>query len=390
MSTEKPQPSARRRVEIRVPETYKKIDETVWEELEKYLFCGFLTSVSTVVGQPFVFKSMNHNELRLVEFMKPGRASVPEARSFFRTAFIAHSIFFVNGQNALFDRPRHIGRLVKTVSKIPAPVQEKILSSLSSLNERASNLYPLVEIYVYENRSRFKWLHTKGSPIHSGLHTGIPGTDELGMNLCQQTWTSLSRMIENREEMERDWSNAKFIGGCFAGKGVKAIEERDRGRLETERVEREELKLKVLFRYLNRGTDNKEPEETITLPDGRKASVAKKFKAESAEELAEELSAALSGEKDYHDLVIERKRAEYQERAKTIELQKNSYLRRPEMEARGPSIGGGGSRILGGRAAADAYMKRMDALRLDQAESAQRQMVEGAKQSSDEGEDGGA
>jgi hypothetical protein len=208
------------------------------------------------------------------------------------------------------------------------------------------------------------------------------------MNMCQQTWTALCQMIDHREDMEREWANAKFIGGCFAGKGVRQIEERDRGRLEQERVDREELKIKVLYRYLNRTEDGKDPEEFIKLPDGRTASVAKRFKAESAEELASELSAALSGEKDYHDLVIERKRQEFIERSKELDLQRNAYLRRPELPVNGPAVGGGGSRILGGRAEADAYLKRMEEIRVKQAQAAQLQMAKGLEENSDGGEEG--
>lgn len=381
------QQPVRQRVELRLPENYKQVDETVWEELEKHLFTGFLTSTSTIVGQSFVFKTLNHNELRLVEFMKPTRVSAPEARAHFRTAFIAHSIFIVNGSNALFDRPRHINKLIRTVAKLQPRVQEKILESLASLNQRAARLYPLVEVYSYENRSRFKWFHTRGTPVHSDGSTGVPGTGDLGMNLCQQTWTALSQMIDHREDMEREWSNAKFIGGCFAGKGVRSIDERDRGRLERERVDREELKIKVLFKYLNRSEDGREMEEVINLPDGRKATVAKKFKAESAEELLTELSAALSGEKDYHDLVIEKKRQEFFERSKELEVQRNAYLRRPELPVNGPAVGGGGSRILGGRAEADAYLKKMNEIRIRQAEAAQRQAH--APDENSESSDGG-
>lgn len=388
MAGEDMQPAPRRRVEIRVPENYKQVDESVWEELEKHVFTGFLTSTSTIVGQSFVFKTLNHHELKLIDFMRPGRASASEGRAHFRAAFIAHSVFFVNGQNVLFDRPKHISKLVRTVSKLQPRVQDKIIEALAALNERAARLYPLVEVYAYENRSRFRWSYVRGVPVHDDVNTGVPGTGVLGMNLCQQTWTALCQMIDRREEMEREWSNAKFIGGCFAGKGVRSIDERDRGRLEKERVDREDLKMKVLYRYLNRTAGGKDPEEVISLPDGRKASVAKKFKAESAEELANELSAALSGEKDYHDLVIERKRQEFVERSRELELQRNSYMRRPELPLSAPSVGGGGSRILGGRAEADAYLKRMEEIRVRQAEAAQRQQARGPEESSDGGGEG--
>lgn len=362
-----------KRIRIELPETYKKVDESVWEELESYLFLGFLTSPSTVAGQSFVFKTLNHHELRNIRFMRSMKATMAETKASFTAAFIAHSVFMVNGHNALHDRARSINRLIRTVSKISPKVQDKILDNLSHLNARVSFLFPLVDVYAYENRSRFRWYQLGTYPVHDPRSTGLPGTEELGMTMCQQTWTSINILIDRRETAEREWAHAKFIGSCFAGKGVRPIEERDRARLETERVDREEKKIKVLHAYLNRSTGEADGPQLMKLPDGRMAEVKRKFKAESAEELRDELSAALSGEKDFHDLVIEQKEREYRERHKSIEADrmKLMYGSRPN-EAGRPSGAGGGSRILGSRKEAEEYLKRMEEVRVRQMEAAQQ------------------
>jgi hypothetical protein len=358
-------PARKRKVTIVVPETYKKVSDEVWQELETFLYMGFLTATSVIHDQAFVFKTTNQLELRLVNHMRSTSPSKLDVKNFFRSQFIAYSIFMINGRNALFERPRHIDRLINTISRLPVVVQDKIIENLAALNERAARLYPLVEVYAYENRSRFKWMHTRLSPVHTALNTGIPGTDEIGMNLCQQTWVALNHIIDRREDMERDWSHAKFIGSCFAGKGIRSIDERDRSRLDKERVEREELKMKVLWKYLNRtsyGDDG--PEDLIVLPGGRKASVVKKFKAETAEELAAEMSAAASGEKDYHDLVIEQKQKEMRERAIVMNRERMQMYASPKLLPGSQSSTG--SRILGGKQEADAYLKRMAELREEQ------------------------
>lgn len=361
-----------KRIKIELPETYKKVDESVWEELESYLFLGFLTTSSTVSNQSFVFKTLNHNELRNIRFMRSVRANMSETKAAFTAAFIAHSIFMVNGHNALHDRARSIGRLVKTVSKIPGRVQDKILENLSHLNSRVTWLYPLVDVYAYENRSRFRWYQLGSFPVHDCRATGLSGTEELGMTMCQQTWTSINNLIDRRETAEREWAHAKFIGSCFAGKGVRPIEERDRARLETERVERDEKRIKVLHSYLNRTTGEQEGPQLLKLPDGRMAEVKRKFKAESAEELRDELSAALSGEKDYHDLVIEQKEREFRERHKGIEADRMKLMYGGSERMGGRPAGSGGSRILGGKKEAEDYLRRMEELRLKQMEAAQQ------------------
>jgi hypothetical protein len=369
------QPNPNRRIQIDVPETYKKVDDSVWEELESYLNIGFLTSTATINDHNFIFKTLNHNEIRNVKFMQSSRAMGSESRAFFTAAFIAHSIFMIDGNNALFERSRSISRLIKIISKLQTKTQEKIIENLSYLNARISYLYPLVEVYAYENRSRFRWHQLNSHPIHDSRSTGLSGTDELGMNMCQQTWTSMNVLIDRRETAEREWSHAKFIGSCFAGKGVRPIEEKDKARLETERSEREEKKLKVLHDYLNRSFDDSEKNlRLVTLPDGRKAEVKKRYKSESADELANELSAALSGEKDYHDLVIEQKEREFRERHRNIETQRSKLMygtgSSETPETLGTPIGAGsGSRVLGGRKEVDAYIKRMEETKIKQMEA---------------------
>lgn len=356
------------RVRITVPDYYKSVSDEVWVDLEQYLFTGFLTSPAEVLGKTFVFKSLNHVEVGALSYLRPAGGSAMELQSSFRSSFIAHSVFIVDGENALYRRPAHIRKLVRLFSKLSSDVQAKIVETLRILNEKAARLHPLTEVYVHENRSRYKWLQLASIPVHSPLATGIAGTDELGMNYCQQTWTALNRLLDERETVEREWTNAKFVGSCFAGKGVRAIDERDRSRRERERVEREDRKMEVLYMYLNRqGPGDTNKPATVTLPDGRLASVTKKFQADSVEELADQLSAALSGEKDHHDLVVERRMSQIRKVRDRMEseryaMYRGSTLKDGSFDSTSVPLHGP-SRVLGGRAEADAQLRRMKAVR---------------------------
>jgi len=279
----------------------------------------------------------------------------------------------VDGVNTIYERPRHINRLIKVISKLNPKLQNKILENLAYINQRATRLFPLAESYCHENRSRYRWLQTHNIPIHSPMATGIPGTDTLGMNYCQQMWTAVNRIIDRRDDMERDWQNAKFVGSCFAGKGVRSVDEKDRMRHEKERVEREEQKIKVLHDYLNRKSGVEEPKPKVHLPDGRSAELFEgtqsdgKFRAETAEELAEQLERALAGEKDFHDLVIEAKERELRVRANSIKMAQQSFFHRPPVPPGfGENIGGGGTKVIGDRAIAEEYLARMKSLQSEQ------------------------
>lgn len=374
------------RVRITLPEHYKPVNDEVWADLESYLYQGFLSGSAYFYDKTFVFKTLNHHELRLIQFVRPLRVSPIGLRDAYRSLFIAHSTMMVDGENVLPGRPRRVSRLSRIFSRMDSGVLERIMDQLSALNERASRLHPLTEVYVHENRSRFRWLHSMGSPVHSPANTGIAGTDEIGMNYCQQAWSALNRLLDVRERMERDWTNAKFVGSCFAGKGVRAIDERDKARRERERTELEELKMRLLHSYLNR-TSSKETGEVVSLPDGRSASVVGRFRADSAEELRDQLQRSLSGEKDHHDLVVEQQMRHVHERARSIEEARQRIFRLPAGAAPAPESPVGPSRVIGGRDAAEAHLARIRALQFAQVERFHRQ-IPGDEEASDERGDG--
>lgn len=304
------------KIKIEVPEVYRQVDNSVWEELEIYLFRSFLTSPAIIADQHFVFKTLNHHEIANINFHKPIRGTSEEVQKRYRSTLIAYSVFMIDGENVLHQRAEYLRKLINVFGKMDNAALEVIVQNLSHLNKRATFLFPLTESYVHENRSRFKWYHIKQTSINSPIVTGITGTDILGMNYCQQMWTTLNHLQDIKEEMERDWSNSKFIGSCFNSKGVRPIEEKDRGRREKERQDQEDLKMKVLYRYLNRNEkgESVEPKDVMTLPDGRKVIVESRSIAESVDELAEQLSSSLSGEKDAHDEIIEKALKKMQEK----------------------------------------------------------------------------
>jgi hypothetical protein len=364
-----------RRIQIKLPEQYRSVDEEVWTDLESYLYQGFLVSPAYLFGKTFVFKTLNHHELRHIQYFKPLRTSAIESRESFRAVFIAHSLFMIDGENLLIGRSKRFPKLIRIIMKMTPEVQDKIMDALASLNERASRLHPLTEIYVHENRSRYRWMHSHHSPIHSVTNTGIFGTDEIGMNYCQQAWTALNNLLDTKEEMERGWTNAKFIGSCFAGKGVRSIDEKDRARKERERTEQEELKMKVLHAYLNRKLGTSDSEEVVELPNGKKAIVASRFRADSAQDLANQLSAALSGEKDHHDLIVEAQMEKVRIRIEDMEGSRLKIFQNPGFGSNKTNMDpNSGSRVLGGKDEADALISRLRGLQRDQLERYHRQI----------------
>jgi len=350
-------------VKIQVPDSYLHgTRDEVWEELERYIFTGFLTAPTHVAGRTFVFKTVNQLEVRNLELMRPLRTSPVEVTAAFKAAFISHSILMVDGENVLWERPRHIRRLTSIVAKLHPAAQDEILVNLRALNMRAVRLHPLVEAYVHENRSRYRWNQLSSINVHSPASTGIPGTEDVGMNWCQLTWTALNRILDRREEMEWNWMHAKFTGSCFNPKGVKSVDERDRGRRERERTEVEDLKMRVLHDYLNRrvGPGGKRQERLTQLPDGRMAVVEGNHRRDSVQDLAEQLQNHLNGVRDHHDMVVMEWERKKEERKADFETERRGIRSGiPSSDvARLPGAVGDSSRIIGSKSDADALISK--------------------------------
>lgn len=351
------------RIRIDLPENYDQpFDDSVWEDLEVLLYQGFLVSHADIQNKHFVFKTLNHLELRSIDLMRMGSSKSEDSKLRFRASFIAHSVLMADGVNVLWERPKHINRLIKLFMNLNSKVQEKIIENLAVLNDRSTRCYPLTEVYVHENRSRYRWNQYKNSQLNSSTVTGIHGTELIGMNQCQLTWVALNHFIDKKDEIERDWANAKFIGGCMAGKGMRSLDDRDRARLEREKSDILEKKVEVLKSYLNRTIGVELPKNITTLPDGRVAEVVTRNRAESAQELKDQLTAALNNEKDAHDLIVEQHFQKAKARNIEIEMERRKLLSRATKTlSQNPD---GGSEFIS-KNDAESRVKRLQDIRIN-------------------------
>ncbi len=305
-----------KKIVVSLPDSYvnrNSVDD-YWDEIELFITRGFLTCKMSIKDLNVVFKTVNHKEISLINDMYFYNENKK------MDAYIAFSIFMMNGVQCLINRDETINRVVDLVGGMDTSVKNEIVSKLSHLNMRSNRLHKLVEFYAYEPRSRYKWLSVKGTRITDENNTGVPGTSRIGMNYCQESWVALSTIIDIKNEVESNWTNAKFVGSCFAGKAIKEVYDRDNANKENEIKEREERKASVLSTYINsiHGVDNATQKRYEMLPDGRRAEIVSKNVAETAEQLADQLSMALSGEKDEHDRIVEMEIKKIRERENKI------------------------------------------------------------------------
>lgn len=306
-----------------------EVNPEVYKDVEPLLYRGFLTLPAEINGVPFVFKSLNYHEFELLKFYGNFDRPTPE----FWGTFLAHGVFVVGGVNILPERERWITKLTELFNGLPSDAMSRMIRHLSEVNRRASVAIYLTEAYAMETMSRYRWLQLKGLDLTSVSVTGIDGTQRLGLNTAQQVWRAINSIEDRNEAYERDWEHAKFVGSCFAGKGIQKVYNQDARRRRQEREDRMSRKDKVLRQWVL----GEDVQDGVVSGPGVVMSVSR-----SVEELTVQLEKDIRGEKDWHDRVVEeheaRIRAGHIERRQQLEqVTRDSLERLPERGV----VGGG-------------------------------------------------
>lgn len=317
------------------PPKQVEVNPQILKDVEPMLFRGFLHVSVEINGVSFVLKSLNHHEFELLQLLVDPSDQRGVRR--FYNHFLAYGVLMVDGVNILPDRDQYIPEIVNLFSSLDERVRRRIIRHMSEVNRRASRAVVLTEVYSLETTSRLRWSQHHKVDLTSPAVTGFAGTQNLGMNWAQLTWRAVNYYEDQREVIEREWENAKFIAGAFAGsKGLSPINSQDKQRREREQSERSSRRDRIL-RSVVMGEDVSQ--------EGAKKGAPMKA-ARTVEELADQLEKDLRGEKDWHDLVIEahdrRIREEREERE-----QKLRDLREQHVSKYGDNPVFGGTEVLG-------------------------------------------
>lgn len=285
---------------VRIPQD-PEVNPEVYRDVEPYLFRGFLTQTTTLnegseKAVSLVFKTVNHHEHELIR-LSGGYGNKGEPTPQFWQLFLSYSLLMVGGVNILPERDQWLLKLSSDLFReLPSTTKGAIIRSLGELNRRASRAVALTECYVLEKYSRYRWYQVHGFDLTSTSLTGIPGTQQLGMNWAQLIWTALNRIEDRRDSLEQDWEHAKFIGSCFGNKGVQKVYRQDARRKREEREERlakkdSVLKHILLGEPLRDGAHVRDGVVWVT--------------ARTNEELIDQMNKDLRKEKDLHDYLVE-------------------------------------------------------------------------------------
>lgn len=268
-----------------------EVNPEVYKDVDPLLFRGFLIVPAEINGVSFVFKSLNHHEFNLLSLMATLDSRKAETR--FYSTFLAHGVFMVDGINILPNRDQHLPKVIEFFQSLEKTARDRVVLHLSEINKRANRAVALSEAFSLETASRIRWAQMKGIDVTSTAVTGIQGTSNLGMNWAQLTWRAINHFEDIRDKAEREWENAKFIASAMAGKGMNKVHSQDKRRREQEQTERQEKKDKILrFALLGEPLDQASKGVPVMV-------------ARTVDELADQLTKDLKGEKDWHDMVVD-------------------------------------------------------------------------------------
>lgn len=304
-----------------------EVNPEVYRDVEPLLFRGFLTLSAEINGVHFVFKSLNQHEMDLLRLMQPSDRGSPS----FWNLFLAYGVLMVDGVNVLPERDRWIPKIADTFKNFQPTVRNRIVRHISEINRRASNAVTLTECYAMEKYSRYRWYQLQSMDLTSMSVTGVPGTDRLGLNWAQLVWVALNRIEDLNDRQEQEWEHAKFIGSCFAGKGISKVYQQDADRRRKSKEERLARKDKLLRQILL----GEKPEDVA------KANGAVMLTARTVEELTDQLQRDLRGEKDWHDLVVDAEEQRIKDSVNQRRQQLEELAVTREQEWGGKSLFGG-------------------------------------------------
>lgn len=259
---------------------------TAYAILSDLIFNGFLSASMSISGSTFVFKTLTGREIDLLKVYLGKSAGGSFRDALLSRYFAVFSIFSIDGRNILSEREALFNQLLGFLGEIPEKLFGQIINGLNALREEEFEAIKFLEGFCYTALSRRLWRVHRGHMPNEESITGIPGTCKLGVNVHQENWVSINRMLDSEEEYNRNFSMALLVASASNPKGVRRISSQHDLRIHTSEERREKLAREGFI-------DTDKPVTGWAAP------------VDTVEELVAELERQMGGKKDKHDIFIE-------------------------------------------------------------------------------------
>jgi hypothetical protein len=260
--------------------------DEAYQALSDLIFKGFLTMGIELDGKLLVFKTINDKELDWVK-LYAGMTSNPDYTQKFNIGYLIQSLLMVDGENVLKNRGIHTRKLYNFFETVPDVLYRKIITELGVLRQTSYDVMKYVEGFSYTGFSRRAWKVCGGVPARDEL-TGISGTGMMGLNIHQESWILINKMLDEEEAYNRNLSLAILTASASNPKGIRKV-----------RAQHDAAAQKTEERRAKLAQDGTVEVRLDWHAEGWAAPV------DTAEQLVAELERQMSGKKDRHDLFME-------------------------------------------------------------------------------------
>jgi len=260
----------------------------LYEEVENFLFKGFLSETVTIDNIPLSLKTVSANDLNFMKSLTyPGMLMTE-----WKMICIAKSIWMWDGYNLLEDQ--NVFPFLRTkLQEMSVQTIDYLYSIYIVLLKKEGENQENVEYFSLEGYSRRMWKIYQKYELNSRKITGIMGTENLPLNTIQRLWIMYNQTQDEIEEHTSRWDLVKASMSPHAHKEIKRLNTRD----EAKKKEQEKRRQAQLdhFYYKKIGVLK---EQEFMFKDAL-------TRLKSVDELAQEYKNWVEGVKDNHDLIVQ-------------------------------------------------------------------------------------
>jgi len=283
----------------------RQIEENLSREADKRRF--IYKDVEVLISENFLTESVLLTDIHVVL-----RSTLPQDLIVLRTQeilpdkdylrwFVCHHVYMLNGMVLPTDKSENsaFSLFHGGFSDLQDEIIEVLFYAVLGLRNRVMRAINIVEAFCYERYSRTYW-NTLGK---EGVSWG-------NANTCVKIWRTYNQIQDLNEADEQQWQHTRVVSGSMSKGASEAVEKF----LKESRRKQEEYRRKVIERAVNwviYGDPKEEKKAPLKVKVGDKLYDMPTTKgAQTAEELIDEMKKVMSGEKDFHDILVE----EYQEK----------------------------------------------------------------------------
>lgn len=302
----------------------------IYTDVEEIIQNDFLTKTIELGGNILVLRSSLPQDNKVLSYLD----SLPATEYIMWT--VSHHVRAINGFVVSTDKSdNHAFQIYHdTISKLPFSIIEVLFFTITGLRKRAQRCLHLVEAFCYERYARSYWGTIRG------LNKDWRNTD-----VVFRIWRSYNLQEDSSREDDSQWEQTKVIAGSMSKKAFDQI-----GKfLKESKSKEKQRKQKVIEDAVNwvfygSKEEQKEREKPVKVTlNGQEYDLPVTKGSATVEDMLDEMRKVMSGEKDFHDMLVDDYHENVRRRREQIRQQRRQALedaiaRRADEEITGGTV----------------------------------------------------